>query len=38
MPPGRPSLLGAVATRVNYRTPSTASYLSERRKNSRPLG
>jgi hypothetical protein len=36
MSPGRPSLLGAVATRVNYRTPSTASYLSERRTNSRP--
>jgi hypothetical protein len=37
MPPSRPSLLGAVATRVNYRTPSTTSYLSERRINSRPL-
>jgi hypothetical protein len=38
MPPDRPSLLGAVATRMNCITPSTASCLSEGRKNSRPLG
>jgi hypothetical protein len=38
MPPGRPSLLEAVATRVKYRTLSTASYLSERMTHSRPLG
>jgi hypothetical protein len=38
MLPGRPSLLGVVTTRVNWRTPSTASYLSERKTNSRPLG
>jgi hypothetical protein len=38
MPPGRPSLLRAVSTRMNCRTPSTASCLSERRTNSRPLG
>jgi hypothetical protein len=38
MLPGRLSLLGAVATRVNCRTPSVASYLSERRTISRPLG
>jgi hypothetical protein len=34
----RPSLLRAITTRVNWRTPSTASYLSERRTNSGPLG
>jgi hypothetical protein len=38
MPPGRPSLLRAIATMVNCKTPSTASYLRERRTNSRPLG
>jgi hypothetical protein len=37
MPPHRPSLLGAIATRMNCRTPSTASCLNERT-NSRPLG
>jgi hypothetical protein len=35
---GRPSLLEAIATRMSCRTPSTASCLSERRTNSRPLG
>jgi hypothetical protein len=38
MPPGRPSLLGVVATGMNSRTLSTASYLGERMSNSRPLG
>jgi hypothetical protein len=32
MPPGRPSLLGVVVTRMNYRTPSTASYLRKKDK------
>jgi hypothetical protein len=36
--PGRPSLRGSVATRASYRTPSTASYLTRRRINSRPMG
>jgi hypothetical protein len=31
MPPGRPSLLGAITTRMNCRTLSTTSYLSERK-------
>jgi hypothetical protein len=38
MPLGRPSLLGAIATRVNYRTLYTASYLNGRRTDSRSLG
>jgi hypothetical protein len=38
MPPGKPSLHGSIATRVSYRTPSTASYLTGRRINSRPMG
>jgi hypothetical protein len=38
MPPGRPSLLGAISTRASCRTPSTASCLSGRRTSSRPLG
>jgi hypothetical protein len=38
MPPGRPSLLGAVATRVNCITLYTASCLSGRRIDSRSLG
>jgi hypothetical protein len=37
MPPGRPSLLGAITTSMNYRTLSTPSCLSKRRTNSRPL-
>jgi hypothetical protein len=36
MPPGRPSLLGAITTSMNYRTLSTPSCLSKRT-NSRPL-
>jgi hypothetical protein len=37
-PSDRPSLLGAVAIGMSYRTPSTASCLSKRRTSSRPLG
>jgi hypothetical protein len=37
-PPGRPSLLGSVATRADCRTPSTASYLIRRRTSSGPMG
>jgi hypothetical protein len=37
MPPGKPSLHGSIATRVDCRTPSTASYLTRRRINSRPM-
>jgi hypothetical protein len=38
MPLGRPSLHGSIATRVGYRTSSTASYLIGRRMNSRTMG
>jgi hypothetical protein len=38
MPPGKPSLLVAIATRVNCRTLYTASCLSGRRIDSRSLG
>jgi hypothetical protein len=38
MPPGRPSHRGSVATRVDYRIPSTTSCPTGRRINSRPLG
>jgi hypothetical protein len=37
-PPGRPSLHGPVAIRVDCRTLSTTSYLTGRRINSRPMG
>jgi hypothetical protein len=32
MPPGRPSLLGVIARRMNCRTPSTASTLAKKDK------
>jgi hypothetical protein len=38
MPPGRPSLLRAVATRMNCKARYTASCLSKGKTNSRPLG
>jgi hypothetical protein len=38
MLPGRPSHHGFVATRADYRTRSTTSYLTGRRINSRPTG
>jgi hypothetical protein len=37
-PPSKPSLRGPIATRVGWRTPSTASYHTGRRINSRPMG
>jgi hypothetical protein len=36
-PLGRPSLRGSVATGVDYRTPSIATYITGRRINSRPM-
>jgi hypothetical protein len=38
MPPGKPSHRGSVAKRVSCRTPSTTSYPTGRRINSRPMG
>jgi hypothetical protein len=37
-PPSKPSLNGSVTTRVSCRSPSTASNLTGRRINSRPMG
>jgi hypothetical protein len=38
MPSGRPSHRGSIATRVGCKTPSTTSFPTGRRMNSRPMG